>query len=235
MLRMNVFPLAIPLAALLICSNLCGSSLAASFLRFVLDVSTDLSPLLARNLGLGLVVFTHGSGFPLTDTTSHELWTVGFADVDALHEEVKHTHVSPVVIHLKGAARQPREEPWTDIPASLKREPVALRDTISLAWPLAIDRFHEQQLQIIGRPQILRDPALRDGMPKSARLVEGLLVIIHNGLKEAALQFLQRHASRLSRCLCISNPVTRIGQASFKAVRQPPKEGFHPPFGQGRP
>src|SRR5712691_7030480 len=213
---MNVFSLAVPLAALLTRSNLCCSQLAASLLRFVLNVSTDLSSLGTRTLGLGLVVFPHGSGFPLTDTTSHQLWAVGFADVDALHEDIEHTHVSPVVIHLKGAARQPREEPWTDIPASLKREPVALRNTISLVWPLAIDRFHEQQLQIIGRPQILRDPALRDGMvpehgmPKSARLVEGLLVIIHNGLKEAALQFLQRHASRLSRCLCISNPVTGI-------------------------
>src|SRR6266566_5361701 len=216
---MNVLPLSIPLAALLICSNLCCSQLAASLLRFVLDVSTNLSPLLAGNLGLGLVVFPHGSSVPLTDTTSHQLWTVGFADVDALHEDIEHTHVSPVVIHLKGAARQPREEPWSDIPASLKREPVALRNTISLAWPLAIDCFHQQQLQIIGRPQILRDPALRDGlvpehgMPKSARLVEGLLVIIHNGLKEAALQLLQRHASRLSRCFRISNSVTGIGQA----------------------
>src|SRR6266516_4715065 len=171
-----------------------------------------------------------------TSATSQQLWAVGFADIDALHEEVEHTHVSPVVIHLKGAARQPREEPWTDIPASLKREPVALRNTISLAWPLAIDCFHKQQFQIIGRPQILWDPALRDGlvpehgMQKSARLVEGLLVIIHNGLKEAALQLLQRHASRLSRCFRISNSVTGIGQASFKALCHPPKERFHRPF-----
>src|SRR5258708_29113225 len=152
MLRMNIFPLAIPLAALLTRSNLCTSTLAASLLRFVLNVRTDLSPLGTRNLGLGLVVFTRGSSFPLTDTTSHELWTVGFADIDALHEEVKHTHVSPVVIHLKGAARQPREEPWTDIPASLKREPVALRDPISLPSPPAIDRFPQQQLPIIAGP-----------------------------------------------------------------------------------
>src|SRR5258708_13283400 len=101
MVRINVFPVAIPLAALLICSNLCGSSLAASFLRFVLDVSTDLSPLLARNLGLGLVVFTHGSGFPLTDTTSHELWTVGFADVSALHQQLSHPPLSPPLIPPK--------------------------------------------------------------------------------------------------------------------------------------
>src|SRR6266516_480063 len=136
-----------------------------------------------------------------TFATSHELWTVGFADIDALHEEVEHTLVSPVVIHLKGAARQPREEPWTDIPASLKREAVALRNTISLAWPLAIDCFHKQQFQIIGRPQILRDPSLRDGMvpehgmPLPSRLIPVLLVIIHNSLKEAALQLLQSHAS----------------------------------------
>src|SRR2546425_9633704 len=132
MLRMNVFPLAIPLAALLICSNLCGSSLAASFLRFVLDVSTDLSPLGARNLGLGLVVFTHGSGFPLTDATSHELWAVGFAGIDALNEDVEHTHVSPVVIHFELAPLEPREQSRADVPASLKREPVGVCDTIPM-------------------------------------------------------------------------------------------------------
>src|SRR6266700_2269227 len=99
-----------------------------------------------------------------TFATSHELWTVGFADVDALHEDIEHTHVSPVVIHHKGAARQPREEPWTDIPASLKLEAADRRNPIYLAWPLAIDCFHPKQLQIMGRPRILWDPALRDGL-----------------------------------------------------------------------
>src|SRR5260221_8710972 len=92
-----------------------------------------------------------------TSTAPHQLWAVGFPNIFPLDKNIQDTHIAAVVIHLKAAARQPREQPWTDIPASLKREPVALRDTISLAWPLAIDCFHQQQFQIIGRPQILRD------------------------------------------------------------------------------
>src|SRR5258706_11724122 len=60
---MNVLALAIPLTRLFTCSNLCASA-AASSSCFVLNASTDLSPLLAGDLGLLFVVFAHGSGFP---------------------------------------------------------------------------------------------------------------------------------------------------------------------------
>src|SRR5258708_31642830 len=60
---MNILALAIPLTRLLTCANLCAS-VAASSSCFVLNASTDWQPLLAGDLGLLLVVFVHGSGFP---------------------------------------------------------------------------------------------------------------------------------------------------------------------------
>src|SRR5438132_6113856 len=103
---MNVLALAIPLTRLLTCSNLCASA-AASSSCFVLNTSTDGQPLFAGDLGLLLVVLAHGSGFPLADATSHELWAVGFANIFAADEDVEHAHVPPVVIQVKLSAPEP--------------------------------------------------------------------------------------------------------------------------------
>src|SRR5713101_5740808 len=103
---MDVFPLAIPLTALLSLTDL-GTAAFARRSRFFLNASADLSPLFACGFCLGLVVFAHGSGFPLTDATSHELWTVGFPKVDPIHEEIQHAYVAPVIIHLEFATSEP--------------------------------------------------------------------------------------------------------------------------------
>src|SRR5258708_13168889 len=121
---MNVFPLAIPLTALLTCSNLCASAFAVCP-RFFLNTSANLWPVFAGDLGLHLVLFAHRSGFPLTDATSHQLGTVGFPNIFPLDKDVEHTHIAAVVIHVKLAALESREQAGTDVPASLKREPAS--------------------------------------------------------------------------------------------------------------
>ena len=58
----------------------------------------------------------------------------------------------------------------------------------------AIDGFHEQQLEIIGRPEILWHPALRYRLFPQHRaslpsqVVPGLVIIINDGLIETALE-----------------------------------------------
>src|SRR5216684_4441774 len=199
---MDVLSLAVPLTALLDLTNLCASAFA-SLPRFALGAGACLPPLLAGTFGEAAVVFAHGSGFPFTDTTSHKLGTVGFSDVAAFNEDIEHAHVPPIVIHLKLAALEPTEEARADVPATLKREPVSLRDAIPMMGGLAIDSLHQQQFEIIGRAQILGHSTLRHRLLPEHRatlpsqLVPGLLVIIHDGLIETALQFFQGHASRL--------------------------------------
>src|SRR6266487_4429363 len=107
---MHVLALAIPLTRLLTCSNLCTSAFARGC-GFILNTNPDLSPLLAGDLSLHLVVFAHGSGFPFTDAT--------------FHEQVEHAHIPPIVIHLELAALEPTEQARADIPSAMKREPVS--------------------------------------------------------------------------------------------------------------
>src|SRR5881275_2795408 len=102
---MNVLALAIPLTALLTCSNLCASATACCP-RFVLNTSADWQPLFTGDLGLLLIVLAHGSGFPLTDTTSHELRAVGFANIFPPDKKVEHAHIATIIIHLELPAPQ---------------------------------------------------------------------------------------------------------------------------------
>src|SRR5438552_2792123 len=119
---MNVLALAVPLTRLLTCSNLCAAA-TARCLRFVLNTSADWQSLCTGDLGLLLVVCAHGSGFPLTDAASHELWAVSFTNIFPLDENVEHAHIAPVVIHIELSASESREQAGAHIPASLKREP----------------------------------------------------------------------------------------------------------------
>src|SRR5437588_3280385 len=150
---MDILSLAIPLTAVLACSNLCAAAFAR-VPRFLLSAGTCLLALLAGDPSHHLVVFTHRSGFPFTDAASHQLGTVGFPNVDPLHEEVEHAHIAPVVIQLELAASEPGEQAGADVPAPLKRESVSIRDTIPMVRGLAIDGLHQQQFEIIGRSEI---------------------------------------------------------------------------------
>ena len=175
-----------------------------------------------------------------TSSTSHELGTVGFSDVAAFNEDVEHAHVPPVVIHLELAALEPTEEARADVPATLKREPVAIRDAIPMMGGLAVDGLHEQQFEIIRRSQILGHSALchrllpehRATLP--SQLIPGLLIIIDDSLVETALQFFQRHASRLGGSRSVMHAIARVGQTSFKTLGHPAKERFDGSFGQSR-
>src|SRR5258708_1065888 len=99
---------------------------------------------------LFLIVFAHGSGFPLADAAPHQLWAVGFPNIFTLDKNIQDAHIAAIVIQVELTAPKPWEEPWRDRPATLKRESVAVLHTISMMGRLAIHRFHEQQLQIIG-------------------------------------------------------------------------------------
>ena len=74
---MQVVPLAIPLPVLLDVPD-GGGSACARGPRFALYTSADLAPVLAGEPGVPLVVCAHGSGFPRTDATAHQLWAGGF-------------------------------------------------------------------------------------------------------------------------------------------------------------
>src|SRR2546423_1905351 len=100
---MNVLALAIPLTALLTCSNLCASA-TARCPCFVLNTSADWQPLFTGDLRLLLIVFAHGSGFPFTDAAPHELWAVGFPNIFPLDKKIEDAHIAPVVIHLELSA-----------------------------------------------------------------------------------------------------------------------------------
>src|SRR2546422_10256996 len=100
---MNLLALAIPLTRLLTCSNLCASATARRPC-FILNTSANWQPLLAGESRLLLVVFAHGSGFPLTHAAPHELATVSFPNIFRLDKNVQDTHVAAVVVHLELAA-----------------------------------------------------------------------------------------------------------------------------------
>ena len=102
---MHVWALAIPLTGLFTCSNLCASATVCCPC-FVLNTSTNGQPLFTGDLRLLLIVLTHGSGFPLTDAASHQLWAVGLANIFASDEDVEHSHVSSVVVQVKLTAPQ---------------------------------------------------------------------------------------------------------------------------------
>src|SRR5215467_5931549 len=128
---MNVCPLTVPLTALFGLTNLCSSSFAC-LPRFALDAGADLSPLFTGDLGLYLIVPSHGSGFPLTDATSHQLWAVGFPDIFPLDKQIEDTDIAAVEIHVKLAPLEPREQAGADVPTPLKRESVVIRNMIAL-------------------------------------------------------------------------------------------------------
>src|SRR2546426_10155265 len=118
---MNVLTLAIPLTTLLTGSHLCAAAFAP-LARFFLDARADRAPLFAGAPGLHLVLFAHRSGFPFTDAASHQTGAVGFSDIFSLNKEVEHPYVPSVVIDLKLAALDPREQTRTHVPAPMKRE-----------------------------------------------------------------------------------------------------------------
>src|SRR6266540_240034 len=69
-----------------------------------LGIADPIDDLARFDESLRLVAFAHGSGFPLTDATSHELWTVCFSNIFPLDKDVQDAHIAAVVIHTELAA-----------------------------------------------------------------------------------------------------------------------------------
>src|SRR5712691_9459044 len=150
---MNLFSLAIPLTRLFDLTNI-STSAAAGCPRFVLNASTDWQYLLAGDPGLLLVVFAYGSGFPLADAPSHQLWAIGFSNIFAIDKDVEHSHVPFVVVQVELAALEPTEQPWAGIPSPVERKAVPFLHPVAVSRSLSVHRFHEEQLEIIRRAQI---------------------------------------------------------------------------------
>src|SRR2546421_9759234 len=118
---MNVAALAIPLTGLFTCTNLCAAATACSPC-FILNTSTNGQPLFTGDSGLFLIVFAHGSGFPLADAAPHQPGAVGFPNIFPLDKKIQDAHIAAVVIQVKLTAPEPGEEAGEHIPATLKRE-----------------------------------------------------------------------------------------------------------------
>src|SRR5579859_4363763 len=92
---MDFPPLAIPLTAVFTGSNFCAATFPCAS-GLVLRADTSLSSLLAGCFRLDLVVFAHGSGFPFTNTTTHQTGAVGFANVHTFNKRKEHANVGSV-------------------------------------------------------------------------------------------------------------------------------------------
>src|SRR5581483_605291 len=105
---MDLLSLAVPLTPAFHLTNLCVSAFASTP-SFVLDACASPLPLRPRQCFLLLVVFAHGSGFPFTDSTSHQLRAVGFPYIRAINKEIEHADITPVKVHFKLPASKPRK------------------------------------------------------------------------------------------------------------------------------
>ena len=108
-----------------------------------------------------------------------------------------------------------------------------------MATDFAILRLHQEQLEVIGCSQVLRDPRLTDGfLPENhsdlpAQSIPALLVIVHNGPVKIPFQVLQGHGSCSCRCFSIMDAVTGIGNCSKRWVIQR-KRASTVPFAEGQ-
>src|SRR5215469_16593766 len=105
---MDLLSLAIPLTPTFHLTNLCVSAFASTP-SFVLDACASLLSELSGKRLLLLVVFAHSSGFPFTDSTSHELCAVGFSQIRAINKEIEDADIASVKVHFKLPACKPRK------------------------------------------------------------------------------------------------------------------------------
>src|SRR6266566_9486195 len=107
---------------------------------------------------------------------------------------------------------------------------------IGVAASFAILCLHQEQLEVIGCSQVLRDTRLTDSfLPEdrtdlATQAIPALLVIVHNRPVKIPFQFLKSHSPCFCRCFSIMNTVAGIRQTSLKALSHPAKESFHSPF-----
>src|SRR5947208_15177905 len=111
---------------------------------------------------------------------------------------------------------------------------------IGVAASFAILCLHQEQLEVIGCSQVLRDTRLTDSfLPEdrtdlATQAIPALLVIVHNRPVKIPFQFLKSHSPCFCRCFSIMNTVAGIRQTSLKALSHPPKERFDRSLGLSR-
>src|SRR6266566_7994160 len=95
---------------------------------------------------------------------------------------------------------------------------------IGSAAELAILRLHQQEFEVIGGTQVLRDTCLTNRFfPENVSLlptqpIPVLLVIIDNGADEVAFEFFQRHSPGFCCLLRIMDTKTGVGQTPLKTL-----------------
>src|SRR5438874_680543 len=107
---------------LAVSGSTCSSALLFGFLDLFLHACSDLYRCGCGGLGFFPIMFAHGRRFPLADPLPHKGLTVSFPYILAFHEQINDRDIAPVVIDLKFALAEPREQPWADVPVSLKGE-----------------------------------------------------------------------------------------------------------------
>src|SRR6266699_5754572 len=104
---------------------------------------------------------------------------------------------------------------------------------IGVAASFAILCFHQEQLEVIWRAQILRDTRLTNGFLPEDRTdlppqaIPALLVIVHNRTVKIAFQFLKGHRSCFCRRFGIMDAVAGSGQTPRVSLSHPTKKGFY--------
>src|SRR5260370_2205430 len=107
---------------------------------------------------------------------------------------------------------------------------------IGVAASFAIVCLHQEQLEVIGCSQVLRDTRLTDSfLPEdrtdlATQAIPALLVIVQNRAVKIPFQLLKSHSPCFCSCFSIMNTVAGIRQTSLKALSHPAKESFHSPF-----
>src|SRR2546426_9768073 len=110
-------------------------------------------------------------------------------------------------------------------------------DVIGMVPDFAILGFHQQKLEMVGGPKVLRNPRLTHRFfPEDVALlptqaVPILLVVIDNCADKIAFEFLQRHSTSLCRGLGIMDTKARVGEPPLKTLGHPAKDGLDRSFG----
>src|SRR2546430_16122378 len=107
---------------------------------------------------------------------------------------------------------------------------------IGVAASFAILCLHQEQLEVIGCSQVLRDTRLTDSfIPEdrtdlATQTIPALLVIVHNRQVKIPFQFLKSHSPCFCRCLGIMHTVAGIRQTSRLFFFNPAAPTVLPPF-----
>src|SRR3989454_2839276 len=98
------------------------SALPFGCLDLFLHARADLGCSSGSSLRPFPVMLSHGCRFPFTHPLPHKGLAIGFSHITTVHKQINDREIAPVVIDLKVAGAEPREQPWAGVPVPLKGE-----------------------------------------------------------------------------------------------------------------